>query len=103
MLPRFKRALSSVGYHLLAGLLLWFVVGSIVGWFVDLPGTSRHPERESRAGLGIFGPKWARPSIPIYPANESDVAFPLAHALRLEHQVSVSGHLIAEGWAGREA
>jgi hypothetical protein len=55
---RFKRVLlSEIGYCLMAGLLLWFVIGSVIGWFVDLPGASRPPREGEPCGPGYH---WTR-------------------------------------------
>ena len=51
---RVRKALSSIGYYLWVGLLLWFVGGSIIGWFVDLPALLERP-RASRAGQDTGG------------------------------------------------
>jgi len=64
---RLKRTLADVGYYLVAGLVLWFVVGSIVGWFVDLPGTHRRPREGEPCGPGH---KWSR----VGPAIDPDLS-----------------------------
>lgn len=40
---RTRKTLADAGYFLLAGLLIWFVVASVIGWFIDIPGARRQP------------------------------------------------------------
>jgi hypothetical protein len=54
---RLKRALANGGYYLLAVVFLWFVMSSIVGWFVNLPGIRREPQEGERCGPGY---RWTR-------------------------------------------
>jgi hypothetical protein len=68
LLPtRVTRILSNVGYYLVAALLLWFVVGSIIGWFVDLPGARRASREGEPCGLGH---RWTR----VDPAIDPDLS-----------------------------
>jgi hypothetical protein len=61
-----------VGYYLMAGLVLWFVVGSVIGWFFDLPGADRGPREGEPCGPGY---RWSRvgrrQSIRICPAKKN--------------------------------
>jgi hypothetical protein len=62
---RARRILANVAYYLMAGILLWFVVGSVIGWFVDLP--SREPSEGEPCGPGY---KWTRAD----PGNDPDLS-----------------------------
>jgi hypothetical protein len=64
---RVRRTLSNIGYYLMAALVLWFVVGSVVGWFVDLPGSNRGPREGEPCGSGH---RWTR----VGPAIDPDLS-----------------------------
>jgi Iron-containing outer mitochondrial membrane protein N-terminus len=64
---RVRRVLSNVGYYLMAGLVLWFVVGSVIGCFVDLPGAHRGPREGEPCGPGY---RWTR----VGPAVDPDLS-----------------------------
>jgi hypothetical protein len=64
---RMKRILTDIAYYVVAGLLLWFVVGSIIGWFVDLPGAHRGPHEGEPCGPGY---RWTR----VGPAIDPDLS-----------------------------
>ena len=53
------------GYRSQTAALLWFVVGSVIGWFVDLP--SREPSEGEPCGPGY---KWTRAD----PGNDPDLS-----------------------------
>jgi hypothetical protein len=54
---RVRKTISNSGYYLMAGLLLWFIMGSVIGWFVDLPGAQRGPREGEPCGPGY---RWTR-------------------------------------------
>ena len=62
---RVRRILANVAYYLMAGILLCFVVGSVIGWFVDLP--SREPREGEPCGPGH---RWTR----VGPAIDPDLS-----------------------------
>jgi hypothetical protein len=64
---RVRRILSNLGYYLMAGLVLWFVVGSVIGWFFDLPGAHRGPREGELCGPGY---RWSR----VGPAIDPDLS-----------------------------
>src|SRR5437899_3058293 len=61
---RVRQVLSTIGYYMMAGLLLWFVVGSVIGWFVDLPSARRQPHEGEPCGPGY---RWTRVGSPLDP------------------------------------
>jgi hypothetical protein len=63
-MQRARKILSDIGYYVLAALLIWFVVSSIIGWFVDLPGSRRQPREGDPCGPGY---RWTRIGSPIDP------------------------------------
>ncbi len=54
---RSKRTRAGFGYYLLAALFVLFVVGLIIGWFVDLPGARKTAHAGEPCGPGY---RWTR-------------------------------------------
>jgi len=63
-MTHFKRLLAVVGYYLMTGLFLWFVVEFVIGWMVDLPGSHSEPREDEPCGPGY---RWTRVGSPLDP------------------------------------
>lgn len=64
---RIKQMLPRFVYFLVAGLLLWVVMGAVIGWFVEVPGSQRQPHEGKPCGPGY---RWTR----VGPAIDPDLS-----------------------------
>jgi hypothetical protein len=67
-MTRARKLFAEIGFYRAAVFLIWIVIGSVVGWFVNLPGSMGPPAREGQeCGPGY---RWTR----VGPAIDPDLS-----------------------------